>query len=334
MKKNSVAVQLIVLLVCFSSTHADDLDDAYEFMMVGQYNKAIAPFERALATASNKADIYYNLGVCYEKTGNIEKALSNYRKAGSIRDAPSKVQQLEKEIKDRNIARLRREAQSAYDAMNYGVAQSKAEEILRLDPANSWARNLTNEIREKLSLPADTLDTAEVTTPDTSLGSQTDTATQADTTRLVEGEVPVRTPMPVWLVVLIMAAVLIVGFGVGILIGKLSKKETVERALRTLLRLLPAGMVSVRKGEKLSLLFFEKGKVIKAVVEEADGVKIGGRGVAEELLGTTCEYEDKPEGPWSKFAELMIEVYRHAQVEAGKAKFSFTTKVTQKRKKK
>lgn len=324
MNRLQILAAILVLAASFNTSYADDLADANEYFFDKQYSKAAAAYERALPTASNKAQVYNNLGVCYEKLGNMDKALANYRNAGNVSNAPAAVSRLEKQIKDRKIVRLKRDAQSAYDAMNYGRARSKAEEILGLDPANSWARNFINTINDELSLPPAT-DTAGTAAPETAI-IQTDTVAQPDTaTQPVSGE-PASKPMPLWLVITIIAAVLVAAGIGGFFIGRVSKKETVKRAMYTLLRMLPAGMVSVRKDEKLSLLFFEKGKVIKAIVEEADGVKIGGRSVAEEILGTSCPYEDKPEGPWSEFAELMTDVYRHAQVEAGKSKLPSTTK--------
>ncbi|MBD3286050.1 tetratricopeptide repeat protein [candidate division WOR-3 bacterium] len=332
MKRNKLIIIIAAVLAIAVVSFADDIEEAYEYLMTGQYGKAIAPFERALSSAPNKTEIYYNLGVCYEKTGNYEKALQNYRNAGSTRDAISKVGQMERKIEDRKISRLRREAQSAYDAMNYGAAQAKAEEILDIEPSNSWARSFISKISDRLDLPADTVSTAD--TADTAL--QTDTllaettaAGLADTiTEDTLASDRLREPraLPLWLAITLIGAVLMISLIAGFIIGRTGKKETVERAMKTLLKLLPAGMISVRKDEKLSLVFFEKGKVIKAIVEETDGVKIGGRSVAEDFLGTSFEYEDKPEGPWSEFADLMIDVYRHAQVEAGKSKFSSSGK--------
>jgi|GEM_PF-6177953 len=322
--KKSVRLIIIISLLFTGVAAAADLDDAYEYFMSGQYSKAIGPFERALSSASNKADIYYNLGVCYEKTGNYDRALQNYRNAGSTRDAAAKAEQMGKKIEDRNISSLKREAQSAYDAMNFGEAQKKAQAILDINPSNSWARSFLSKISNQLALP-DTSDISDSIPEPDSIATDTAAIVQADTAiedTLAAEEKTEPLVFPLWLVIIISGVVLIVALVTGFIVGKAGKKVTVEKAMQTLLRMLPAGMISVRKEEKLSLVFFERGKVIKAIVEEADGVKIGGRGVAEEILGSTCEYEEKPEGPWSEFADLMIEVYRHAQVEAAKTKFA------------
>jgi len=298
------------LLLAAVLAYAGDLEDANEYFLGGQYRKAITSYERALSSAPNKTQIYYNLGVCYEKLGNLERAVSYYRKAGGLKDAAARADRLQTQldaVKAAKVSKLKDEAQRAYEAMNYGTARSKAKEILRLDPSNSWARSLLKTL-EEAALPAET---TAIAVPETTAAPEAETLGVADTVSVAPQP---GFPSPLYIV--IGAAILAAAAGIFFLIGRASKGETVERAMRTLIRLLPAGMLSVRGEKKISLLFFEEGKVIKAIVEEPDGVKIGGRSVAEELLGTSCPYDDKPTGPWSRFAELMIEVYRRAQVEA------------------
>jgi len=296
------------LLAGVTEIYGDNLEDANEYFLTGQYSKAITYYGRALATASDKAQIYYNLGVCHEKVGNIDLAISNYRRAGNIKDASAAAARLEKQKNDRKIRRLKQEARQAYDAMNYGVARSKAEEILKLDSGNSWAQSFLNALDEEVIQPIE----AETTALTTAV-TQIDTMTQPDTVAVE----PQPHPQSISLLYIIIGIGTLALTGTAaFFIGRISmKKKTVERALLTLVRLLPAGMLSVRDKDKLSLLFFEKGKVIKAIVEEADGIKIGGRGVAEKMLGPSCPFDDKGDGPWSRFAELILEVYHRAREE-------------------
>ncbi len=300
------------LLAGVTGIYGDNLEDANEYFLTGQYSKAITYYGRALATASDKAQIYYNLGVCHEKVGNIDLAISNYRRAGNIKDASAAAARLEKQKNDRKIRRLKQEARQAYDAMNYGVARSKAEEILKLDSGNSWARSFLNALEEEVIQPVEA-DTTALASPGTTAVTQIDTMTQPDTA-VVEPQ-PHPQSIPLLYIIIGIGTLALTGTA-AFFIGRISMKgKTVERALRTLVRLLPAGMLSVRDEDKLSLLFFEKGKVIKAIVEEADGIKIGGRGVAEKMLGPSCPFDDKGDGPWSRFAELILEVYHRAREE-------------------
>lgn len=304
---------IISVLAAISLLHAGDLEDANEYFLTGQYSKAITSYERALATAENKAQIYYNLGVCHEKLGNLERALSYYRRAGNTKDAPVLAARLENQIKEGKISRLKQEAQQAYDAMNYGVARSKAKAILGLDPENSWAQSFLAALSEE-SAPALESETAEVA-PE-SLAAETAAAIQPGA---VAAEPEASSPVPLpGLFIIISAAVLLAVAVATFFIGRATKKETAERALRTVIRLLPAGMFSVRNKNKLSLLFFEHGEVIKAVVEKEGGEKLEGLKAAEEFLGNPHPYDDKGKGPWNKFAELMIDVYHRARGEAEK----------------
>jgi tetratricopeptide (TPR) repeat protein len=304
---------IVSFLAAIGLLYAGDLEEANEYFLTGQYGKAITSYERALATAENKAQIYYNLGVCHERLGNLERALSYYRRAGNTKDAPASAARLESRIKEGKISRLKQEAQQAYDAMNYGVASNKAKAILELDPDNSWAQSFLAALSEE---------TAPALEPETtglapeSLAAETAAAIQPEAVP-AEPEAPSPVPLP-GLFIIIGAAVVLAVAVAAFFIGRATKKQTAERALRTVIRLLPAGMFSVRGKNKLSLLFFEHGEVIKAVVEKEGGERLEGFEAAEEFLGNPPPYNDKGKGPWNKFAELMIDVYHRARGEAEK----------------
>lgn len=307
------AVMRPVLLMFLASfvcvVYADDLSDANEYFLSGQYQKAITSYERALSGVSDKSEIYYNLGVCHEKLGNLERAMSYYKQAGNVKDASRSAARLELLVRDRKILRLRDDAERAYEAMNYGVAKGKAEEILRLDPANSWAKSLIASLESERAA-----DSAAEPPPETLTGPLSETLVSApvqDTLAAVGGKAVI--PFGFWFGGGILAVAL--GF-LGFFLGRASRRETVQGVIRSLVRLLPAGMLSMRQDSKLGLLFFEKGKVIKALVEEEEGMTIEGSEVAGELAGSGCVYEDKGDGPWQRFADMVIEVYRKAQAEA------------------
>jgi tetratricopeptide (TPR) repeat protein len=309
----NLAGRLLILLFLAGTSllYAGDLEDANEYFLTGQYSKAITSYERALASAENKAQIYYNLGVCHERLGNFESALSYYRKAGNTKDAPASAARLENQIKERKISRLKQEAKAAYDEMNYGVASSKAKAILELDPGNSWAQSFLASLGEEKKPALEPETTALVSE---SLTKGTVTAVQSETAG-AKPEVISAMPLPI-LFIIIGAAVLVAA--AAFFIGRLTKRETAERALRNVIRLLPAGMFSVRNKNKLSLFFFEHGEVIKAVVEKEGGERLEGLNAAEELLGDHLPYNERGKGPWNKFAELMVDVYRRTRGEPEK----------------
>ncbi len=341
----------ILLLVLISSpVSAGNLEDANEYFLTGQYAKAISSYESSLSTAdaASKPQIYYNLAVCNEKIGNLERSLYYYKRAGGLKDAATQARRLKKKINGKKIARLKREAQSAYDAMNYGVAKTKAEEILKLEAGNTWALSFIESLGaetttdDSLAAKTDSLQEASDTgnvhdslmqaaASDTTVtDSSTKNSSSTETGNLARAG---KLSIPLWILLLAALTVLLVAV-LAFLIDRAGRKQDTQQSLRNLINLLPAGMLSIRTKDKLSLLFFEKGKVIKALVEESDGVKIGGRSVAEEILGPSCSYTDKGEGPWNKFADLMIDVYRRAEVEAAESVHKSVTRKKTIRKKK
>lgn len=316
MRRVAVLAVSVLILAGTAILYADALEDANEYFLMGQYRQAIDAYQRALSSAPNKAQIYYNLGVCHEKLGNLNSALDNYRRAGSIKDASTKVTQLDRQIKDRKISRLKEEAQEAYDIMNYGVALNKVEQILAIDPQDTWARSLRNRLTDEIIPPPDTA-TAEVVEESTTTTATIDTAVSEDTAAVEDQTEPKSRGMgTLWLIVGI-AALAAFGGG-GFLLGILTRKQTVERAMRTLIRLLPAGMLSVKNKNKLSLLFFEYGEIINASVETEDGKKLEGLEAAEALLKTPLPFNDKGKGPWNRFAQLVTEIYSKAGGEEAK----------------
>ncbi|NLI99432.1 tetratricopeptide repeat protein [bacterium] len=296
---------IIPLLVYASLLFADALDDANEYFLTGQYQKAIPAYEQALKTSSDKAEIYYNLAVCNEKLGNLERALNYYESAGSTRDAAAQAARLSAEIKKRKISRLKGEAQSAFDAMNYGVARSKADEIIKLDPENQWAQGLIESITsQNLSPEIDTSTT--VLTPETT-SKTVDSRPEVGTLSTSKTE-----PASPLLIILASLAVIVLVLG-AFFLGRALKRDTAERIISSMVKLVPAGMLSLKLKKDLILLFFEEGKVIKAVVEGENGETAEGRKAVEMILRRRITYLDKGYGPWNDFANLVVELYRRAE---------------------
>jgi tetratricopeptide (TPR) repeat protein len=299
----SVLLTALLLLATAGILRAAELEDANEYFLTGQYQKAIPAYEAALRTAPDKARIYYNLGVCNEKAGNLERALYYYEQAGSIEDATTQTARLEAEIKNRKVARLKEEAQNAYDAMNYGVARTKAEDILSLDPQNAWAQGLLASI----SADAPATNSLKQAAETSGIVASKDTSPNPDT---LPGIARINTGFPLMIGAAVLALVLIAA---AFVIGRASNKITVERAILALIRLLPAGMLSIKAKRNLTLLFFEDGKVINTLVESESGQIKDGSRAAENLLKTKVPFSQKGSGPWADFADLVIELYRSAE---------------------
>lgn len=325
MSKAPIALLFLVLMTVTSTLSADDLEDGYEYFYTGDYQNAISSFERALSTAPDKTKVNYSLGVCYEKLGNLDRALTYYQRAGSYQDAPQAAARIQGLMNQQKITRLRNEAQQALDDRNYGVAEQKAQAILALNRNNTWALNLLERLdADELGDTVITGGIADTVLTPVAGGIVSDSPSDTlavDDSLAVAGEESVAN-IPLWLLLVIIGGVLVLASG-GFVLGMfltVGKKGTISRAMRTLVRLLPAGMLSVREDKNISMVFFEKGEVVKALLEEEDGVKIGGRNVAEEILGPGCAYNDKGQGPWSKFADLMIEIYHRSRGEVKKPK--------------
>ncbi len=321
MKKIHIFLLFIIiqLLLVTGALQARELDDANEYFLTGQYQKAIPAYEEALKTASERGEIYYNLGVCNEKVGNLERALYYYEQAGSIKDASTQASRLTEEIKKRKITRLKKEAQTAYEAMNYGVARSKAEEILVLDPQNTWAQGLMETI------------VTDVPREDTLVqsGESTVAVISKDTTQLTDTLSPGKAKpagFPWVAGAIVLAVILVAG---AFIVGRASNKITVERAILKLIKFLPAGMLSIRTKRNLSLLFFEEGKVIKTLVETENGQTNEGERAVENLLKTKVPYSEKGSGPWDDFANLVIELYRNAEAKSERGNHKSSSRIKQ-----
>ncbi len=75
------------LLVCafFSGASANNADAFFvkgnEYYQEGQYQRAIAEYEKILIQGLESWEVYYNIGNAYYKLGNIGRAILNYERA-------------------------------------------------------------------------------------------------------------------------------------------------------------------------------------------------------------------------------------------------------------
>jgi Flp pilus assembly protein TadD len=79
------------------------------YAKLGDYSHAIESWEKAVSLKAPSHLIYYNLGKAYEAQGEIEKALSNYRRFVAMASTDPERSQLVVEARQRleNIKNLR-----------------------------------------------------------------------------------------------------------------------------------------------------------------------------------------------------------------------------------
>ncbi len=98
MKINTLLILLSVLTAY--SLPVTDFDQANLFYEKGEYGKAIESYEQIISGGYENGEIYYNLGSCYYKTGDIAKCIVNYER--SLRFMPEDTDLIE----NLKIARL------------------------------------------------------------------------------------------------------------------------------------------------------------------------------------------------------------------------------------
>ncbi len=93
MKSKIIYIILILFCLSFYKLEAQNVDSisvsqqvvtkmaADSFYIKEDYASAINIYETILSTKGESADIYYNLGNCYYKSGNIAKSILNYERA-------------------------------------------------------------------------------------------------------------------------------------------------------------------------------------------------------------------------------------------------------------
>ena len=89
--KRSILLLFIILSASLSARTAEDylakFNNAAKLYESAQYSKAIEVYENILSSGQRNAELYYNLGNAYYKTGKIGKAVLNYERAERL--APS-----------------------------------------------------------------------------------------------------------------------------------------------------------------------------------------------------------------------------------------------------
>ena len=76
-----ISLILVPFLADSSDEHSDIFLEANHAYNKGEYEKAISLYNRLLESGIKNGLIYYNIGNCYYRSGEIGKAILNYRKS-------------------------------------------------------------------------------------------------------------------------------------------------------------------------------------------------------------------------------------------------------------
>ena len=291
---------LILSSILYCLLYATDIDKANEYFYLGNYRKAIEFYKKGLPTASNPYQIYYNLGVCYEMLGNFETSLFYYRKASPLRtsDVKRAIARVEKKVKRIKIASLTGRLKTSLSSGDYRKALELADEILKLDPKNSWAENQKGLIIAKLSKEKKPQKKPKPPPPPPPKASK-------------KG-IPLYALLPLIIIPVI------------ILLYLFRRRKGLPETLLRLIRETEAGMVSIKRGSDLGILFFEDGKVVNAYWENNRG---GTKEVLEGEEALSLIFKGTPlkeilssgkESAWTKFGKIFINIHREAEEELKK----------------
>lgn len=83
---------LILAFVALKASPADSLQKANELYAASDYAKAINLYQNIVADGNESASLYFNLGNCYFKNGEITKAILNYERAKKLKPNDEDIQ--------------------------------------------------------------------------------------------------------------------------------------------------------------------------------------------------------------------------------------------------
>ena len=297
---------LLFLSFLYALSYASDIDKANEYFYLGEYRKAIEFYKKGVPTASSPYQIYYNLGICYEMLGNFESALFYYRKALPLKTSAVRktVDRVGKRLKKIKIAQLTGELKANLASGSYKKASELADKILKLNPQNKWAKDQKRLIMAKTSEEKKPPEKPEQAPP--------------PAPEIPKREIPPYPKFVILSVVIILIIILLFLFRRRI---TSTKKKSLYQTLSRLMRETEAGMVSIKRGSDLGILFFENEKVINAYWENHK------KGTSEVLEGkeALCAILEKDpkislekifsldkDSSWSEFGRLFLDIHREA----------------------
>ena len=86
-----VIILTVFAIFGFLSVNAQSVEQAESYYKSGDYEKAIEEYNSILEQGESSADLYFNLGNCYYKTGQNTKAIINYERAKRLAPADKEL---------------------------------------------------------------------------------------------------------------------------------------------------------------------------------------------------------------------------------------------------
>ena len=107
----------------------------YAYGNMGDHQKEVFYYERAIALGLNEESVFYNLGLAYGDLDQLENAIDAFKKAVAIEPGNLNVRY--------DMSRL-------YVALgDFQEARHQLEQILKIDPSYTEARELLDSIEKK-----------------------------------------------------------------------------------------------------------------------------------------------------------------------------------------
>ncbi|MDZ7261927.1 MAG: tetratricopeptide repeat protein [candidate division KSB1 bacterium] len=118
------------------------------------YDEAIAHYTRVIQLDPQNFIAYFNLAFCHEQKENYALALRLYEQALALNkdseEAQVAVQRMQTVVKDQKISKLKTQIEIELAGNRFEQALESVEQILTIEPGNSWALNLREVLRRRL----------------------------------------------------------------------------------------------------------------------------------------------------------------------------------------
>ena len=98
-------------------------EQANTFYMSQQYDSAISAYENIIGNGNNSAEIFYNLGNAYYKTGAYTKAILNFERAKKLKPV-NLLKVVHRELTYKNIIPINKPIQFDYSLINTQSCQT------------------------------------------------------------------------------------------------------------------------------------------------------------------------------------------------------------------
>lgn len=130
MKLLKTIILLFIAIPAFSQT--DKMDEANKLYSEEKYQEAVASYESILKEGKESADLYFNLGNAYYKTGDVNNAILNYERAKLLAPNDGDI--------DFNLQIANQFVVTSVEALPQPFFVRWSNNFINLNPADSWAR--------------------------------------------------------------------------------------------------------------------------------------------------------------------------------------------------